>query len=173
MKTRKTDIFKLVWLQGGHPTAESSSTVCIPALSQVIKFSQIAPGCASHRGVKLCGVLPTVESSSPVCITPCSQTAHRRVKIEIFVNPWLLRTITRNPFRGNTSIRKEKIWRKKNFTPLCHAHRGVEFFRTLWSNSSAKSQLNSKILPLSLHVYYFCFNCTKIRKKLFKVLILK
>ena len=78
----------------------------------------------------------TAESNSAVCITPRSQTAHRGVKIEISVSLWLLL----NGQSGeillgvNTSIIKQKIWRKKIWyakpkilTPQCHAHRGVGF----------------------------------------------
>ena len=54
-KTRKADIFELVWLRSVYPTAEASSEVCIPPPSQ-------APQCASYRGVKLGGVHHTTES---------------------------------------------------------------------------------------------------------------
>ena len=60
--------------------------------------------CASHLGVKLCGVhhtvessalnfykklcgvMHTTESSSSMCILPRSQNAHCRVKIKIFAS---------------------------------------------------------------------------------------
>ena len=93
-KTRRKDIFELVWLRGVHPSAKSSSAVCITLKSQVIKIYQKAPRCASHLKVKLCSVLSTAESSSVVCIAPQSQAlwcaSHRGVKIEIFVSLWLL-----------------------------------------------------------------------------------
>ena len=56
----------------------------------------------------------TVESDSGVCITPRSQTAHRRVKIEIFVSLWLLlKGQSVDVFLGvNTSVMKEKILRQ-------------------------------------------------------------
>ena len=87
--------------------------------------------------VWLCGVHPTAKSSSTVCITRRSQTPHRRVKSEIFLNLWFL---LKGPsgeilLGGNTFIMKEKIWRTffwfarpKIMTPWSHAHRGVEFF---------------------------------------------
>ena len=51
-------------LRSVHPTAESSSTVCITQRSQGHQISQKTPRCASHRGVRLHGVLPTTESKS-------------------------------------------------------------------------------------------------------------
>ena len=117
-KTRRKDIFELVWLRGVHPSAKSSSAVCITLKSQVIKIYQKAPRCASHLKVKLCSVLSTAESSSVVCIAPQSQAlwcaSHRRVKIEIFVSLWLLLKgqSGENLLEVNTSIMKEKIWRK-------------------------------------------------------------
>ena len=83
----------------------------------------------------------TMESSDPntaVRITPQSQTAHLGVWIENFTSLWLL---LKGPsgeilLGVNTSIMKEKIWSIKSgftqpkfFTPQCHAHRGVEFFK--------------------------------------------
>ena len=83
-----------VKLRSVHPTTESSSAVCFPPWSQGHQVSQktlsVQPTpesdsaecfpprsqalrCASHRRVKLRGVLHTAESSSAVCITPRSQ----------------------------------------------------------------------------------------------------
>ena len=56
-----------------------SSAVCITPWSQVTKISQKAPGCASHRGVKL-----------------------RGVKIEIFVSLLLL-------LKGHRRVMKKSI----------------------------------------------------------------
>ena len=64
-----------VKLCGVHPTAESSSAVCITPWSQVMKSSPKTPRCASHCGVRLLGltVHHTKESRSAVCITLRSQ----------------------------------------------------------------------------------------------------
>ena len=85
LKTPQCASHRGVRLRGVHPTAESSSMVCLPLRSH-------APRCASHRGVKLRGVHHTKESRSPnfsknsaVCITPRSQAprcaSYRRVKM--------------------------------------------------------------------------------------------
>ena len=60
----------------------------------------------------------TVESDSGVCITPGSQTAHRRVKIEIFVSLWLLLKgqSVEILLQGNTSIMKKDEGRKSRDT---------------------------------------------------------
>ena len=111
LKTPQCASYRRVKLRSVHHTMESSFVVCITPPSQVIKsnlavrisprsqaprvpcsqviqISQKAPWCASHREVKLCGVLPTAESSSTVCIpprTPRSQApryaSHRIVKL--------------------------------------------------------------------------------------------
>ena len=88
-KTRKTDIFRSVWLCSVHPTVESSSAVCITPRSQGQQISQKTLQCASHRGVRLPGVLPTGESDSAVCIIPRSQNAHCGVKIKICTSIWV------------------------------------------------------------------------------------
>ena len=119
------------------PKFHKNSPVCIKPQSQ-------APRCASHHGVKLCGVHHTVESSSAVCITPQSQNWK-------FCFLWLLLNGQSGEILSgvNTSVMKEKIWSKffrfaklKILTP----HRRVEFVWSLWSNISAKSKPNSKIL---------------------------
>ena len=73
---RDIRIFKKLW--GVHPSAESSSDVCILPCSQGLR-------CASHRRLKLCSVLPTGESSCTVGFPPRSQAlrcaSHRRVKL--------------------------------------------------------------------------------------------
>ena len=96
-----------------------SSAVCIPPRRQ-------APRCASYCKVKLL-----------LCITQRSQTAHRGVKIEIFVSLWLL---LKGPsgeilLGVNTSITIEmilskKIWFTVNkiLIPRCHANGGVRIF---------------------------------------------
>ena len=58
------DIWIFKKLRGVHHTGESSD----------LKFF-ITPRCASHRGVRLCGVHPTAESSYTVCIIPRSLTS--------------------------------------------------------------------------------------------------
>ena len=62
-----------VRLCGVHPTAESSSAVCIIPQSLGSQLSQKTLQSASHRRVKLRGVLPNAESSSALCITLRSQ----------------------------------------------------------------------------------------------------
>ena len=62
-----------IQLRSLHHTAESSSAMCIPPRSQVIKSFPKAPRSASHHGVRLRGVHHTAESSSAVCITLRSQ----------------------------------------------------------------------------------------------------
>ena len=73
------------------------------------------------------------------CITPRSQTAHRGVKIEIFVSLWwlLLKGQTGEILLGvNTSIIKEKklmnifLCKPKILTLLCHAHRSLDEFES-------------------------------------------
>ena len=64
-----------------HHIAESDSAVCIIPKSQTLQYAthhgvmkaqylKKTPWFASHRGVRLRGVLPSAESSSAVCITP-------------------------------------------------------------------------------------------------------
>ena len=98
-----------------HHTAESSSTVCITLRSQVTQPSQ-----------KLGGVFHTTRSN---CTTR-SQNWNLCNSLVAFKG-----TIRRNSFRGKYIYHKKKIWRNffsfaklKILTPLCHAHRGVEFF---------------------------------------------
>ena len=78
------------------------------------------PQCASHRGAKLCGEHHTWESSSAVCIPLQSQTAHRRVRIEIFESLWLfLKGQAGEVLLGvNTSIMKKKRFEEKKFDLL-------------------------------------------------------
>ena len=129
-KHKKTNKFQLVWLCFVHPSVDSSFAVWLTPRSQVIKVSQKTLRCAAHRGIKPRGVHPTAESSSAVWYT--LQTALCRVKIGFL---WVSGTIRRSLLGVNTSIMKEKIWRK-NFwfakttilTPQCHAHSRVEFF---------------------------------------------
>ena len=96
------------FLSGVHHSAETISAVCITPLSQ-------SPRCASHcvvivlnfsavkitifqktlryaslLGDNLRGVHHSTETISTVCITPHRQTAHCKVKIEIFACLWLL-----------------------------------------------------------------------------------
>ena len=104
----------------------------------------------SHCGVKLRGVHPTLESSFAVCITPRSQTANCGVKIKIFASLWLvLQGQTGEiPLGVNTYYMKERF--EEHFYDLLRLKfwlRGVHhIFWSLWSNISAKSKLNWKIL---------------------------
>ena len=107
-----------------YHTAESSSAVCILPRSQ-------APLCASHHGVKL----------------------HKAESTSKSLSLWLLlKGQSEEILLGmNISIMKEKIRRNLfdflslNFDPWCHV-RWSRIFRTLWSNFSAKSKPNLKIL---------------------------
>ena len=148
-----------VELHSVYPTVESSSAVCFPMPSQALqcalhrqvkctKFFFKNLWCASYHEVKLPGVHPNLESSSAVWITPRSQTAHLEVKMEIFVRLWLLLKGQSGEIflRVNTSIMKEKIWRKifwlakpKILIQQCDTPRN-QIFWTLWLNILAKSK---------------------------------
>ena len=112
-----------------HPTGESSTRVCIPPRSQVIKISQKLCGlhltaesnsavcikprsqallCASHRGVKLCGVHHSAESNC----TPQSQNQNLCESLVPFKG-----TIRRNPFRGSHIYHERK--NLKDFFLIC------------------------------------------------------
>ena len=56
-----------------HPTAESSSKVCITPQSQMVKISWKTLLCVYHCWVELRSVFFTADTSSAVCITPQSQ----------------------------------------------------------------------------------------------------
>ena len=104
------------------PPAESDSAVCIIPRSQAKWCASLVPG------VKLSGVHPTtessstvqcastVESSSAVCIKQRSGTAHRRIKIEIFVSLWLLLKGQLGEIIlgvNTSSFMKQNIWENK------------------------------------------------------------
>ena len=87
-----------------------------------------------------------------MCILPQSQTAHRRVKIKIFVSLWLLLKGQSGEIllEVNTSTMKEKIWRIFFYELslkfwLCYVWRTPRSrnFRTLWSNISCLSEKKS------------------------------
>ena len=70
-----------------------------------------------------------------MCFPPRSQTAHCGVKIEIFVNLWLLLKgqSGQTPLGVNTSFMKDNVWiikrgltKPKILTPRWHAHHRVE-----------------------------------------------
>ena len=111
-----------VILRDVHPSTESSD----PNFSKnsvVCTPRSQDPGYASYLGVKLCGAHHTEESS---CI-PLSQNRNLWESLVAFKG-----TVRRNPFRG------EHIYHERKY-----------FFRTLWSNISAKLKSNSIIPCLS------------------------
>ena len=140
---RDIQIFKKHWCASFR---ESDSSVCIKGCSQVPKISEKPLRCASHWGVKLCGVHHTAESSSAVCITPRSQTAHRRVRIENFEDLWLLlKGESGEILLGvNTYIMKEKIWKEKMIEYLGEIKTESENILACLSGAQMGSNLGKK-----------------------------
>ena len=100
-QTSRCASYRRVRLRSVHPTAESSSAVCISPQSQVMNSSQKTPWCASHRRVKLHCVHHTAESDSTVCIWVSLVAFKRKIR--------------RNPFRGEQLYHVRKDLKKKKF----------------------------------------------------------
>ena len=121
-------------------TAESTSMVCIPPQSQALQ-------CASYHGGKLRIVHHTAESNC----TPWSQNRNLCESLVAFKG-----TIRRILLGVNTSIMKEKIWKKKKklfaklkiLTPWCHAHCGSEFFELCYRISQRNRKRIRKYFSL-------------------------
>ena len=77
---------------------QSDLAVCIPTQSQDHQIYQKTPQCASHRRVKLCGVLRVYHTAESKC-KPRSQNRNLYKSLGAFDG-----TIRRNPCRGNNSI---------------------------------------------------------------------
>ena len=94
-------------------------------VSILLRYSNFLknPRCASHCGVRLCGVLHSTESSSTVCIPPRSQTprcaSHRGVK---------LRSVHHTSESSDEEFSKKSVVciLLRSLTPQCASYRGVK-----------------------------------------------